>query len=125
MKVAVRVLFALGAVVVLILAGMYAVATAEPRVRTASIAMRDWPADAPPMRVLLLSDLHVAGPDMPPSRVARIVEQVNALKPDLVLFAGDFVSDKRTATHHYSAAEGLAPLAAAAMDGTGTVVAAA
>ena len=44
---------------------------------------------------VLISDIHVAGPDMPPARLARIVAQVNALRPDIVLIAGDFVSDKR------------------------------
>jgi predicted MPP superfamily phosphohydrolase len=37
---------------------------------------------------------------------------VNALKPDTVLLAGDFISDKTVATRRYPAAEGLAPLAA-------------
>ena len=63
------------------------------------------------LKIALLADIHVAGPDMPPSRVERIVEQVNALKPDLVLIAGDFVSDKRTATKHYPVADAIAPLA--------------
>ena len=31
---------------------------------------------------------------MPPERLARIVEQVNAQRPDLVLIAGDFVGDR-------------------------------
>ena len=69
------------------------------------------PASARPVTIALLADIHVAGPDMPPARVARIVEQVNALDPDLVLIAGDFVSDKRTATRHYASAEAIAPLA--------------
>ena len=48
---------------------------------------------------------------MPPARLERIVVQVNALHPDLVLIAGDLVSDKRTATGYYSMAEAVAPLA--------------
>ena len=91
---------------------MYSVATRAPVVRRAALAMPDWPKGAPPLRVALLTDIHVAGPDMPPRRVARIVEQVNALRPDVVLLAGDFVSDKTVATHRYPAGEGLAPLAA-------------
>ena len=62
-------------------------------------------------RIVLLADLHVAGPDMPPERLERIVAQVNALQPDTILIAGDFVSDKRTATHLYTVEEALAPLA--------------
>ena len=90
---------------------MYMRAISQPVVRRASIAMSDWPAGTPPMHIALLSDIHLAGPDMPPSRLSQIVEQVNALKPDLVVLAGDFVSDKRVATKAYSAADGLKALA--------------
>lgn len=64
-----------------------------------------------PVTIALLADIHVAGPDMPPSRLAEIIEQVNALGPDLVAIAGDLVSEKMVATRHYSAAEVVAPLA--------------
>jgi predicted MPP superfamily phosphohydrolase len=49
---------------------------------------------------------------MPPSRVARIVAQVNALAPDVVLIAGDLITDKRLATRLYDYREAVAPLAA-------------
>jgi uncharacterized protein len=65
-----------------------------------------------PLRVLLMSDIHVAGPDMPPARLARIVADMNRLHPDIVLIAGDFISDRRVATHHYPIDQALAPLAA-------------
>lgn len=68
------------------------------------------PAGSPPVTIALLSDIHVAGPDMPPERLARIVAQVNALKPDLVAISGDLVSEKRTASHIYTPAEVVAPL---------------
>ncbi|KPF65395.1 metallophosphoesterase [Porphyrobacter sp. AAP60] len=68
------------------------------------------PASAAPVTIALLADIHVAGPDMPPERLERIVAQVNALEPDLVAIAGDLVSEKRTATRVYSAAEVVAPL---------------
>lgn len=85
-------------------------ATRDPVVRTATVAATDWPEGQAPLRILLLSDTHVAGPDMPPARLARIVGELNALKPDLVLIAGDLVSEKRLATHIYTAAEVVAPL---------------
>lgn len=96
---------------VLALAAMMAQAMAEPVVRRASLTMTDWPAGAETLRVAFVGDVHVAGPDMPPSRLRAIVAQVNSLDPDLVLLGGDYVSDKRTATRHYSAREALAPLA--------------
>jgi hypothetical protein len=70
-----------------------------------------WPAGQRPLRVLVASDIHVAGPDMPPQRLARIVEQMNALRPDIVLLAGDFISEKASATRIYSFDEIMAPLA--------------
>jgi len=89
----------------------YWTAIADPVVREADVALPDWPAGAPPLRALLMSDLHVAGPDMPPERLARIVAQANALRPDIVFIAGDFVSDRRVSTRTYSFAEAVAPLA--------------
>ena len=68
------------------------------------------PQGAPPVTIAFLTDLHVAGPDMSPQRLERIVAQVNALKPDLIAIGGDLVSEKRTATYIYSAQEIVAPL---------------
>lgn len=85
---------------------------ADPIVRETAVALPGWPEGQPPVRTLLISDIHVAGPDMPPSRLARLVERMNALRPDVVLIAGDLVSDKRYATRTYSLAQAVAPLAA-------------
>lgn len=88
----------------------YAGAIADPIIRHANIHVAAWPAAQAPVRIALLSDLHIAGPDMPPQRLARIVAGVNAQHPDLILIAGDFVSDKRLATRRYSTAETVEPL---------------
>lgn len=93
------------------LAWGYAGALADPETKRASIALADWPDGIPPIRALLVSDIHVAGPDMPPSRLDTIVETMNRLEPDIVLIAGDLVSDRRVATRTYSLAEAVAPLA--------------
>jgi predicted MPP superfamily phosphohydrolase len=106
-----RFLLLLVALVLALLGWCYWTAIADPVVREADLALADWPAGAEPVRALLMSDLHVAGPDMPPERLARIVEQANALRPDIVLIAGDFVSDKKASTRSYSFAEAVAPLA--------------
>ena len=86
--------------------------TADPVIRRVAVALPGFPAGAASVRAVLISDLHVAGPDMPPKRLAGIVARVNLLNPDIVLIAGDLVSDKRTATRHYSTAESVAPLGA-------------
>lgn len=85
-------------------------ATRDPIVRSATVSLPGWPAGEKPVRAVLLSDLHVAGPDMPPERLARIVAQANSLRPDIVMIAGDLVSDKNLATRHYPADEAVAPL---------------
>jgi uncharacterized protein len=107
-----RVLLLVLAVPLLLLIYSYWEATSTPRVRQANIELRDWPAGAEPITVVLISDIHVAGPDMPPGRLRRIVGQINGLDPDLVLIAGDLVSDKRFATRYYSLEDAMAPLAA-------------
>jgi uncharacterized protein len=102
------VLFLVGAT---LLAKGYWNATRDPIIHTASVAVGDWPPNQDPLKILLLSDIHVAGPDMPPERLVRLVRDFNALKPDLVLIAGDLISEKRVATQIYSAAQVVAPLA--------------
>ena len=71
----------------------YRNATATPVVRRLTVHFADYPAGAAATRILLLSDIHAHGPDMPPSRVAAIVDQANALQPDIVVLAGDFIGD--------------------------------
>lgn len=80
----------------------------DPLVRQAQVPL---PGLGAPLKVLLVSDIHVAGPDMPPERLAHIVGELNRLNPDMVLIAGDFISDKPIATKHYPTDQALAPLA--------------
>lgn len=96
---------------ILALAGWgYANSAADPVLHRIEVTMQDWPAETGPLRVALLSDLHVQGPDMPPERLARIVEQVNAQRPDMILIAGDIAGDRELSTRQYSDAELAAPL---------------
>lgn len=88
----------------------YRNATADPVVRHANAGFQGWPVDAPPVRVALLTDLHIQGPDLGPERMARIAAQVNAQEPDLVLIAGDFSGDRTLRTRLYSEDEIAAPL---------------
>src|SRR3546814_17161039 len=81
----------------------------DPIVRKASVEVAAWPAGQPPLTILLLSDTHVAGPDMPPQRLARIVPDPNRLRPALVLAAGALVSENHLATHLYTAAQAVEP----------------
>ncbi|ESQ80983.1 metallophosphoesterase [Asticcacaulis sp. YBE204] len=66
----------------------------EPRSLVVSefeVTTSGWPADTAPLRVVLISDVHVDGVHMPPDRIRRIAERVRALNPDVILLAGDYV----------------------------------
>lgn len=64
----------------------------DPVVRTARVALPDWPAGAPPVRVVLLADLHLGNASTDEARLARVIARVDRLHPDLVLIAGDLVA---------------------------------
>lgn len=83
---------------------------ADPIVRRVTVALPGMPAGAAPVTIALLSDIHPAEPTMPPSRLARIVRQVNALRPDVIVVAGDFVSDPGIGLRPYPLAASVAPL---------------
>lgn len=80
---------------------MFLNARSMPVVRRADYAL-PFPADAPrkPVTVALLTDTHLSGPDGSPARMARIVAQINALKPDLILLGGDYIGDDKGAAIH-------------------------
>jgi predicted MPP superfamily phosphohydrolase len=93
-----------------LLAWGYRGAVSEPRLRTAKLDLAGWPQGAARLRILLLSDLHVGGPDMPPERLAEILDRAARERPDIVMIAGDFISDKELSTRRYSLTEAVAPL---------------
>lgn len=100
----------LAALVSVVLVKAWRDTMADPVIHRTVVVLPGLPAGTGPLRIALISDIHVAGPDMPPSRLERIVGQIDALKPDLVLIAGDLVSEKRTATRIYTPEEVVAPL---------------
>lgn len=69
-------------------------ATRTPVVVSYDIAVANWPAGQPPLRIVQLSDTHAGPPDMPLARLRAIIAQVNALKPDLVVLTGDYMGEK-------------------------------
>lgn len=89
------------ALALLLLGWCYWGATADPLVREAEVRLPGWPAGAAPVRIVLIADLHISAPDNPPERVRRVVAQINALHPDVVLIAGDFLTEKSFSTRNY------------------------
>jgi predicted MPP superfamily phosphohydrolase len=83
----------------------------DPVVRRTSIALADWPAGAHPIRLVLMSDIHIGSPAMDAARLTRLVGQVNALQPDLVLLAGDFIAGRVPHSAAWLAPRLVAPLA--------------
>jgi predicted MPP superfamily phosphohydrolase len=68
----------------------------------------DWPAAASPVRIALLSDVHLGQGSMSGRRLDSIVDRVNAARPDLVLLAGDYVKG-HNAPRRPDGAAGLTP----------------
>jgi predicted MPP superfamily phosphohydrolase len=50
-----------------------------------------WNAELAGLRIAVLADLHVGSPFNGISKLERIVELTNSLKPDLIVIPGDFV----------------------------------
>ncbi len=87
-------------------------ARAMPIVRRLDVTL-PFPADASPrpVTVALMTDSHLSGPDNSPERMARIVAQVNGLKPDLIVLGGDYIGDAKGGAT-YDPVQSIAPFAA-------------
>lgn len=71
---------------------MMRAARADPVMRSASLGLPGWPEGAAPVRLALISDIHLGSRAMDSPRLRRIVAQVMAQRPDVVVIAGDFVA---------------------------------
>ena len=60
--------------------------------RTYDLAVPQWPADAPPLRIAVLADLHIQYPWMSAARVRRVVAETNRLGADLIVILGDLAA---------------------------------
>lgn len=83
-------------------------------VRDVSVQSATWRGSA--VRIGIISDVHI-GPHMSPERVRRIAARMNALRPDVVLLAGDYIAghgapDERSARQNVMFTEGLEALGA-------------
>lgn len=91
---------------------MVLLASSAPMIRTLRVHLAGWPATASPLRIILLADLHLSTPGDTPARLSDTVVRVDALKPDLVLLAGDFIATGISDARSYSPADSVAPLSA-------------
>lgn len=60
-------------------------------VRRRTLRLPHWPAELAGLRVAVLTDLHAGAPHVGEDKVARLVEDVNRARPDLVVLLGDYV----------------------------------
>jgi uncharacterized protein len=60
-------------------------------VRETRVLSAGWPRDRPPLRIAVLTDLHVGSFRNGLDRLDEVVARTNAQKPDLVVILGDFV----------------------------------
>ncbi len=85
-------------------------ARATPIVRPITVELSPRSGISRPIRVAFLSDIHIGNLGMDEKRLSRIVDQVNATRPDLILLGGDFVTGHDKAGVEARAAEFVLPL---------------
>lgn len=87
--------------------GAYAVGI-EPmlltHVKRYALTPPHWPAGLK-LRVVALADIHACRPWMTPKRIASLVEEANALQPDIIVLLGDYTAGTRLVTGWVPAAE--------------------
>lgn len=86
-------------------------AQADPIVRQTTVHIPGLAKGVRPIRVALLSDIHLGNSGMTAERLQRIVSQVDAATPDIILIAGDFVTGHGVEGASDRAAALTAPLA--------------
>ena len=74
----------------------FIVEPATLQVRHVAIESDAW--RGPPIRIGVISDTHVAAPHTDPARVRRLVETMNAQRPDVVVLLGDYAGSHEPAT---------------------------
>lgn len=104
---AIAALAAMSAMIVALIG--YRNAIAAPSVHYLTVRSADYPPGVKSLRILLISDIHVHGPDMPPSRLGAIIQRMNMLRPDVIIIAGDFIGDNWIGKE-YTVSEAIAPL---------------
>jgi uncharacterized protein len=66
-------------------------------VKRYALTPQGWPAGLR-LKVVALADIHACRPWMDPERIASLVEEANALEPDVIVLLGDYVAGMRIVT---------------------------
>lgn len=94
---------------VALVAAMLRSAQARPVPRNLTVELKGLPQGSRPLKIVLLSDLHVAKIGDTPARLGETASRVMALRPDLILIGGDFLADEFLGP--YGVDEAIRPLA--------------
>lgn len=73
---------------------MFRLAEAKPIQRDLTVELAGLSSGTRPLKIVFLSDLHVAKFGDTPARLRETVSRVTALRPDLILLGGDFSADE-------------------------------
>lgn len=76
----------------------------EPKtlaIRHVNIQSSHW--ERPALKIGLIADIHIGGQHVSVNRVAKIVTHMNALSPDIILLAGDYVNGHKPIEAHSDA----------------------
>jgi len=97
------------AVVIILIAGH--LNAVFPRIKTIPLTISKSVNFKSPFRIAVVSDIHL-GTIIGPRRERRLVNKINFLKPDLVLFAGDVVDEDLGPVLHQNVGEELKNISA-------------
>lgn len=90
-----------GSLAVLMIAGMI-FGTRNIKVQKVELAFHELPAQFSGYRIVQISDLHL-GTMVSVKPLVKIVNEVNALQPDLIVFTGDLVNDQTSEAYPFKA----------------------
>ena len=77
-----------------------------PRIKTIPLSISKAVNFKSPLRIVVVTDIHL-GTIIGPRREKRLVQKINSLQPDLVLFAGDVVDEDLGPVLHQNVGEEL------------------
>lgn len=74
--------------------GSYSYAIEPNNLKTATYDIQSpkWPQEMPPLNVAMAADFHVGAPNVTVSKLEKIVQRINDLKPDIIVLPGDFLT---------------------------------
>lgn len=68
-------------------------------VHSETIQIESWPVELSGLRIAVISDIHTGGPFINDQKLRDIVGKTNALKPDLIVLLGDYMSSNTWHSH--------------------------